>query len=745
MKRALLAATTALVMLSSNTSCRHEQATENPFFIAWDTPYGIPPFDQIRPEHYVPAFERAMSLQNAEIDAIASDKSTPTFANTIEAYDRTGSELERVGSVFGMLSESDSNTEMQAIQQELMPRLSAHEDAILMNGKLFDRIAAVYEGREGMGLTPTQLRLTEKTYERFVRAGAKLDNAGKAELQKINSELALLSVQFSNNLLAENDAFRLILGKDDLKGLPQGVIEAAREAAAQAELGDDQYLFTLSKPSMLPFLTYSQRRDLREQLYKGYISRGNNGNENDNKALIVRMAQLRQQKAALLGYESYAAYVTADEMARTPEAAFRLLDDMWAPALNRAKEELAAMETLFKKDFPDGEFASWDWWYYAEKVRKADYNFDEEMIRPYLALENVMDGIFFLANRLYGITFRPVSVPLYHPETTAYEVLDEDGSHLGILYFDLHPRKSKSGGAWCGYFREQRYADGERVAPVVGIVANFTRPTASAPALLTVDETETLFHEFGHALHFLFHDVRYRGLSEVEGDFVELPSQIMENWAFHPELLTRYATHYRDHREMPQTIIDRLNRSRLFNQGFMTTELAAAALSDLEIHSLTASSPELKNLDVNAFERRVLNEKRGLIPQIEPRYHYPYFAHIFAGGYSSGYYFYLWAEVLDQDAFAYFAEGDDICDRKKAAAFRNEILKRGGEVDGMTMYRAFRGQDPDAVHMLRSRGLVDDPAPEEEQAETEASAKPAAQVQNLPARLEHAEDMEEID
>ncbi len=743
MKRLLLAATTALAMLSINTSCRHEQPTENPFFSAWDTPYGIPPFDRIRPEHYMPAFERAMSLQNAEIDAIASDKSEPTFANVIEAYDSTGGELERVGSIFGMLSESDSDAEIQAIQQELMPRLSAHSDAIMMNEKLFGRIAAVYEKREGLDLTPTQLRLTEKTYDRFVRAGARLDAAGKAELQKINSELALLSVQFSNNLLAENDAFRLVLTKEDLKGLPQGVIEAAREAAAQAELDNDKYLFTLSKPSMLPFLTYSQRRDLREQLYKGYISRGNNGNGNDNKGLIVRMTELRQQKATLLGYKSYAAYVTADQMARTPEAAFKLLDDMWTPALNRAKEELAAMEILFRKDFPDSEFASWDWWYYAEKVRKANYNFDEEMIRPYLALENVMDGIFFLANRLYGIAFRPVSVPLYNPEATAYEVLDEDDSHIGILYFDLHPRKSKSGGAWCGYFREQRYADGERIAPVVGIVANFTRPTSSAPALLTVDETETLFHEFGHALHFLFHDVRYRGLSEVEGDFVELPSQVMENWAFHPELLTRYATHYRDHREIPRTIMERLQRSRLFNQGFTTTELAAAALSDLEIHSLTAASPELKNLDVNAFEHRVLNQKRGLIPQIEPRYHYPYFAHIFSGGYSSGYYFYLWAEVLDKDAFAYFAEGDDICDRKKAAAFRNEILKRGGEADGMTMYRAFRGQEPEAIHMLRSRGLVDEPA--EEPAETAtASVAAGSRIKDLPAPIERAEDMQEV-
>lgn len=698
-----------LMMLVSCDSA--QQRAENPFFGEWTTPYGVPPFDRIRPEHYMPAFERGMSLQMAEIDAITSNNDEPTFENVVLAYDNSGKMLAQTALVFGMLCEADNNSEMQALQERAMPLLAAHADRILLDDKLFAKVKAVYDRRNALGLDAEQMRLLQKTYDGFVRAGALLDEAQKERLKAINEELSLAAVKFGNNLLAENNSFVMELDRDQLDGLPMGVRDQAREKAEAMGL-KDKYVFTLHKPSWIPFVTYSTRRDLRERIYKAYLARGNNGDANDNKQLINEFIQLRTEKAHLLGFPSYAAYVTADQMAGTPQAVYALLNEIWTPALDRAKAELKEMTALFKKDYPDATFESWDWWYYAEKVRKQNYDLNEEMLRPYFSLENVQSGIFFLANRLYGITFRPITVPLYHPEATAYEVLDADESHLGVLYLDFFPRDGKSQGAWCGNYVEQTYdADGKRVAPVVSIVANFTRPTSGTPALLTLDETETFFHEFGHALHFLFHDVRYRGLTEVEGDFVELPSQVMENWAFEPEVLKNYAVHYRTNEVIPQYLVERLRRSDLFNQGFMTTELIAASLSDMDIHSIAEYEP----FDPVAFERNALNERRGLIPQIEPRYHYPYFAHIFNGGYSAGYYFYTWAEVLDKDAFEAFRESGDLFNRQIAHDFRYKLLARGGSEDGMSMYRAFRGKDPDKRAMLLARGLIEpEPATEEE-------------------------------
>ncbi|MBQ9963077.1 MAG: M3 family metallopeptidase, partial [Alistipes sp.] len=466
--------------------------------------------------------------------------------------------------------------------------------------------------------------------------------------------------------------------------------------------------FTLHKPSMLPFLTYSTEREAREELYRAYINRCNNNDEYDNKQIINDMIRLRTEKAHLLGYKSYAHYVTSDQMASNPKAVYSLLEEVWEPAVERAKEELAEMEKMFKEDYTDSEykFESWDWWFYAEKVRQKKYALNEDIIRGYFSLDNTRQGIFNLANRLFGITFRPVTVPVYHKEVSAYEVLDKDESHLGILYFDFHPRAGKGQGAWCGYYREQRYeADGTRTAPVVSIVCNFTRPTESTPSLLTLDEVTTLFHEFGHALHFLFTDVRYNGLISVEGDFVELPSQIMENWALTPQMLRTYATHYRSGEIIRDQYISRIDNSALFNQGFNTTELIAAALSDMDIHSTTEYSP----IDVDGFEYNALYTKRGMISQIEPRYHYTYFAHIFSGGYSAGYYFYTWAEVLDKDAFEAFRETGDIFDRRTADAFRREILSKGGSKDGMSLYKAFRGKSPDKSALLKARGLWKEP------------------------------------
>ena len=723
MKRIIGLSTLFLAM--TLVCCKSEKRVgENPFFAEWNTPYGVPPFDRIEPDHFLPALERGMSLHDAEIDAITSNNDEATFENVILAYDNSGTMLAQVALIFDMLCAAENTPALEKIQVEVAPLLASHADKILLNGKLFERVKEVYDRRATLDLDDEQMRLLEKTYRKFVRAGALLDAEQKARLKQINEELSLAAVKFGNNIRSENNNYVLMLSTEELEGLPANVREQAREKAAQ--LGKrDKYAFTLQKPSLIPFLTYSSKRELREEIYKAYLNRCNNGDEYDNKQLINDFIRLRTEKAHLLGYPSYAAYVVDDEMARTTDAVYGLLDEIWTPALDRAKGELAEMETLFRKDVPDGEFASWDWWYYAEKLRKQKYALDEEMLRPYLSLENVQTGIFFLANRLYGITFRPVVVPLYHPEAVAYEVLDADESHLGILYFDFFPRDGKSQGAWCGNYVEQTCdGEGNRVAPVVSIVCNFTRPTANTPALLTLDEAETLFHEFGHALHFLFHDVKYRGLTEVEGDFVELPSQLMENWAFDPEMLKQYAVHYRTNEVIPQYLIDKIRNSRLFNQGFMTTELIAASLSDMDIHSMTEYAP----FDPVAFEREALFDRRGLIPQIEPRYRYPYFSHIFDGGYSAGYYFYTWAAVLDKDVFEAFRESGDLFNKRIADDFRRKVLARGGSADGMTLYRDFRGKDPDKIPMLRSRGLWTDPAPADS---LDAMPAPAGKV---PAR-----------
>ena len=691
------------LVLCMNSCKKGAEVTDNPFFEdEWTTPYGVPPFDRIKMEHYAPAFERGMSLHNEQIEAIVSSVEEPTFENTILAYDNSGQMLMRVATVFELLNSAETNDQMQAYASEIFPRLAAHYDAIAMNEALFERVKQVYNSRAAQRLTGDELRLTEKMYEDFVRSGALLSAEDKASLQQINEQLSALSVKFGQNVLAETNAFTLEVDLTDLDGLPTSVRDAAREQAKSMGKGD-KYIFTLQKPSMLPLLTYAQNRMLREQIYKAYLKRGDNGNEYDNNQIVAQMAQLRYRKAQLLGYDSYAHYVTSNEMASTPEAVYELLEGVWTPSLERSQQELERMMSIFRRDHgADAKFESWDWWYYAEKVRQADYDLKEEEVRNYLSLDNVKGGIFFLCNRLYGITFRPLNAPVYHSECEVYEVIDNNDEPLGALYMDFYPRPGKSGGAWCGSYVEQSYKDGKRVLPVSTIVCNFTRPAGSTPALLTIDETETFFHEFGHALHNLFAEVKYRGLAGVEGDFVELPSQIMENWALAPEMLAHYAVHYRREDAMPQELVEKIQLTKTFNEGFNTTELVAAALSDMDIHSL--QSDEL--ISPSQFEREALTNRRGLIPQIEPRYKYTYFGHIFDGGYSAGYYFYIWAEVLDKDAYQAFVESGDLFDRATAERFRREVLSRGGSRDGMDMYRAFRGADPDKQAMLVARGLV---------------------------------------
>ncbi|MCH5329748.1 MAG: M3 family metallopeptidase [Alistipes sp.] len=696
-------------------SCEKTQKplADNPLTAEWNTPYEVPPFDIVESRHYEPALEYAMAVHSAEIDAIVRNNDEPAFENVILAYDNAGELLSRVRNTFEMVASADKDDVLAAAEERLMPKLAAHYDEILLNEELFAKIDLLYNKRGALDLTARQMRLLEKIHNRFVRAGALLNRADKKRLKEINSELSAISVKYGNNILAATNAYMLLLDRDQLDGLPASVRDAAADRAAAAGHAG-KWAFTLHKPSWIPFLTYSTKRDLREQIYTAYLKRCDGG-DFDNRPLINDFIRLRTEKAHLLGYESYADYVIADEMAGDKKAVYSLLEDIWTPALERASDELEQMQTLFERDFAGETFASWDWWYYAEKLRKRDYSLDEEMLRPYFSSDNVRHGIFFLANRLYGLTFRPVSLPVYNDECSAFMVSDSDDTLLGILYFDLYPRDGKGAGAWCGYYREPTYDEnGVRKAPVVGIVCNFPRPVGDTPAQLSTDDVSTLFHEFGHALHFLFSNTTYRGLLDVEGDFVELPSQIMENWAFETDVLNNYATHYRTGDVIPKHLVDKLHRSGLFNQGFATTELVASALSDLDIHSLESYDGEF---DVDAFEYDALNDRRGLIPQIEPRYHYPYFSHIFDGGYSAGYYFYIWAEVLDKDAFDAFRQTGDLFDRRTAEKFRREILEKGGSEDGMTMYRAFRGSDPDRTPLLKARGLWNEP--EEESAEQE--------------------------
>ncbi len=707
MKKSLLftLCATAMTMTACNNAPVGDENRENPLLVEWDTPYGIPPFDKIRVSDYMPAFEAAMEAHKLEIEAIVANPEEPNFENTILALDNAGELLTNVANTFFLVAAADTNAQMQQIEAEVSPLLAAHDDEIMMNAALFERVKKVYNNRKKAGLDELQLRLTEKTYKSFERSGANLSAEKQAELAEINQQLSAATVKYAQNLLAANAEYKLLLSEPQTKGLPNTVKNSAYDAAKEAG-HEGKYLFTLSSPSIFPFLSHSAERELREEIYTAYISRCNGG-EHDNTEVIKEILSLRTRRAQLLGYKSHSHYVLDDVMAKTPEAAYELLNGLWEPALHSAQTELADMKILFKKEHPNEEFAAWDWWRYSEQLRKQRYQLDDQAIRPYFSLDNVRQGVFGLSNRLYGITFTPINAVTYNKECSTYRVNDVDGSLLGVVIFDFHPRAGKSGGAWCGEFVSMSMKDGKRVTPVVTVVCNFPRPSGSTPSLLSIDETETFFHEFGHALHNLFAEVPYKGLAGVERDFVELPSQIMENWAMEPEMLKTYAIHYQTGAVIPDHIISRITRSGMFNQGFMTTELLAASLSDLDIHTLTS----VEGLDVNAFEKKQLNQKRGLIEQIAPRYRYPYFSHIFDGGYSSGYYSYIWAEVLDKDAYQAFVESGNLFDKATAARFRT-LLAAGGTKDGMDLYRDFRGAEPSREPLLLSRGFA---IPEEEE------------------------------
>ena len=675
----------------------------NPFLGKYTTPYGIPPFEQIKVEHYKPAFIKGMEEHKKEIDAIVNNKKTATFENTIAALDRSGELLNNVASVFYGQNSACTSDEMQAVSREISPLLSQHSDDITMNAALFKRVKYVYDHQSEEKLDKEQKKLLEETYKSFVRSGANLSADKQEQLRKLNQEISMLQLTFGQNMLAETNAFQLIIdNKDDLAGLPQNLIASAAEVAKERGL-DGNWVFTLHNPSVMPFLQYSDRRELRERMYKGYISRGCQGGKNDSREVVKKLVKARLEKARLMGYEDYASMALDNRMAKTPEAVYELLDQVWKPALAKAKEELADIQEEMKKDGRDFTAEGWDWRYYADRAKRAKYAFDENELRPYLKLENVRDGLFYCANKLYGITLTQIkNVPLPHPEAQAFEVKDAKGKHIAILFMDFFPRASKRGGAWCGTYRDQTYEKGKKITPVVTIVCNFTKPAAGEPALLTADEASTMFHEFGHALHQFFQDVHYQGISNVPRDFVELPSQINEHWCFAPEVLKVYAKHYKTGEIMPQSLVEKMERSQKYGQGFATVEYVAASLLDMDWHVLK-SVPD--DLDVEDFERQTL-VKRGLLSQIPPRYRTTYFNHTMGGGYTAGYYSYMWAEVLEADGFEAFKETGDIFNQDVANRFRKYVLTPGGINDAMDMYVNFRGKKPDTKPLLRNRGLL---------------------------------------
>ena len=676
--------------------------SDNPFLKKYETPFEVPPFDQIKLEHFLPAIEEGMKQNNAEIDAIIKNQEAPDFNNTILAYDISGDQLSKVSRVFSNLNSANTSDEMQKLARQISPLMTRHRDNIALNPELFKRIKAVYEKRNELGLNADQLRVTEKIYKDFERSGANLAPEKQERLKAINEEMSKLTLQFGENLLAEtNKNFKLVVDNEkDLAGLPADVVSAAAIQAKKDSM-EGKWVFTLQKPSLLPFLQYAENRDLREKLYRGYFMRCDNDNSADNKELIKKIVLLRDERAKMMGFDNFASFVIDDNMAKTPAAVYEFLNKLWVPAIAKAKLERDDMQKIIDKEGGKFKIQSWDWWYYAEKVRKEKYNLDEAEVKPYFALDNVVNGIFYVANKLYGITFeKRTDIPVYHPETVAYEVKDKDGSHLAVLMMDFHPRDGKRVGAWCTTYRGRQYRDGVKADPIVSMVMNFTRPTGETPALLSFDETTTLFHEFGHALHRIFADGPYdRTSGNVQRDFVELPSQVMEHWAAEAEVMKVYAKHYKTGEAIPDELIAKIEKSRQFNQGFETVEYLAASLLDMDWH--TPANPVVD--DVRAFEKASM-DKVGLIDEIIPRYRSPYFQHSFSGGYSAGYYVYIWAEVLDSDAFNAFKESGDLFNPELAARFR-DLLTNCGTDEGMAIYTKFRGKEPEIAPLLKNRGL----------------------------------------
>lgn len=711
MKRLILI--TALLFI---VSCQQKSKMDpniNPFFQEWNTPYEVPPFLDIKDEHYMPAYEQGMKENLEEIDAIVNNPEAPTFANTIEELERTGQLLSKVGRVFSNLASSNTNPKLQELQRELSPMLSAHYDKISLNEGLFNRVNAIWQNRENLDLTKEQTKLLNDTRKGFVRSGALLSEDQKERISEINSKISGLSTSFGQNLLAETNGFELILEASDLEGLSEGVIAAAADAASQkmdaAESDEekdkynDKYVFTPHRSSMYPFLTESTRRDLREKLYNSYVMRGDNNNDKDNKEIAAQIAKLRAERAQIMGYKTHAHFILDDNMLKTPEEVYDLLYKLWKPAVKRAKVEVADMQAVADSEGHDFKVAAWDWWHYSEKVRKEKYDLDESAIKPYLSLDNVLQGVFNTTNKLWGLNFTEIfDIDLYHPDARIWEVTDKDGSHLGIFIGDYFTRSNKRGGAWMSSFKGQSNLDG-RERPIVVNVCNFPAPVGDDPALLSFDNVVTLFHEFGHAMHGTLTDVKYGSMAGTSGprDFIELPSQLLEHWASEPQVLKSFATHYETGEPIPDELIEKLLNASKFNQGFINTEYLAASLLDMDWHTISADD-ELK--DANKFESESM-KKVGLIGEIAPRYRTTYFAHIFSGGYSSGYYSYVHAAVLDSDAFEAFKEAGDVFDPNLSSKLRSSIYSMGSTEEAMDLFVDFRGRKPVIEPLLKVRGL----------------------------------------
>ena len=673
---------------------------DNPFFKPYNTPFDTPPFDRIKNEHFLPAVQEGIQREQVEIDALVNNPDAPSFANTLLVYDKTGRFLSRVTAVFFSLQGANTSPELQKIAEQVSPLTTAHRDNILLNAKLFARIKTLYDQRSSLKLNPVQLYMLENLYKDFIRAGALLEENQKARLREINKQVSLLSLKFGNNLLGETNDFKLVIeNRDDLAGLPASVVDMGAATAKQFGMAG-KWVYTVQVPSMTPFLQYSEKRELREKLHRAYCMRGDRNNERDNKEVLKKIIALKLERAKMLGYATPAHFILEENMAKNPEAVNTFLKKLWDPALLRAKSELTDMQAIIDREKGGFPLEHWDWWYYAEKVRKEKYALDDAVIRPYFQLDNVKQGIFTLCQKLYGLKFlERKDLPIYHPEVQTYEVQEADGKHIGALYMDFFPRASKRGGAWSGSLRRQYYQEGKRIAPISTIVCNFTKATADAPSLLSKDEVETFFHEFGHALNTLFSDTLYQ-TRNMPRDSVELPSQIMENWALHPELLKLYAKHYKTGEVIPNDLVEKIDKSSLFNQGFATVEYLAASILDMNWHTLS----DVSQIEVNKFEADGMN-KIGLIQEIVPRYRSTYFNHIFASGYSAGYYSYIWAEVLDADAFEAFKK-KGLFDRATAASFRKNVLSVNGTEDAMTLYKRFRGAEPKIEPLLKRRGLM---------------------------------------
>ena len=691
-KKCIFILATSCMMYSCTT-----QTETNPFVSEFQTEHGVPPFDKIKLEHYEPAFLKGIEEQNANIDAIVNNSEAPTFENVIVALDNSAPILDRVSAIFYNMTDAEKTPGLNELSIKIAPTLSEHSDNISLNQELFKKVNAVYQQKESLKLTTEQERLLEETYKDFVRSGANLSPEKQARLREINKQLSTLGLTFSDNILNENNAFKLYIDKEeDLAGLPEWFRQSAAEEA-KADGQEGKWLFTLGNASRLPFLQYSENRPLREQIYKAYINRGNNNDKNDNKKIITDIVSLRLEKAQLLGFDCYSNFVLDNTMAKNSTTVMNFLNNLWSYSLPKAKAEAADLQKIMDKEGKGEKLEAWDWWYYTEKLRKEKYNLEEDEIKPYFKLENVREGAFAVANKLYGITLTKLDgIPVYHPDVEVFEVKDADGSHMGIFYVDYFPRPGKSGGAWMSNYREQQ---GD-IRPLVCNVCSFTKPVGDTPSLLTIDEVETLFHEFGHALHGLLTKCNYKGISgtNVVRDFVELPSQINEHWATEPEVLKMYAKHYQTGETIPDRLIEKILNQKTFNQGFMTTELLAAAILDMNLHNLT----DTKNLDVLAYEKEAMDQLN-LIPEIAPRYRTTYFNHII-GGYAAGYYSYLWANVLDNDAFEAFKE-HGIFDKKTADLFRYNVLEKGNSEDPMTLYKNFRGAEPQLEPMLKNRGM----------------------------------------